>query len=39
MRQDAAVKLANAGEFGVAVVEVCDELIRRTQVIAGAVPR
>ncbi|MDH6193431.1 hypothetical protein M2272_000052 [Mycobacterium frederiksbergense] len=39
MRDREAVKLASTGEFGVAVGEVCDELIRRTQVIAEQYPK
>ncbi|CPZ02015.1 Uncharacterised protein [Mycobacteroides abscessus] len=37
-RQDATEKLAGNGDFGVAVCEVLDELIRRTQVIADEYP-
>lgn len=37
-RHDAAEKLAGNGDFGVAVCEVLDELIRRTQVIADEYP-
>lgn len=39
MRDREAVKLASTGEFGVAVGEVCEELIRRTQVIADQYPK
>ncbi|CRZ15534.1 hypothetical protein BN2156_02396 [Mycolicibacterium neworleansense] len=38
MRDREAVNLARTGEFGVAVGEVCEELIRRTQVIADQYP-
>lgn len=37
-RQDADEKLSNNGDFGVAVCEVIDELIRRAQVIAEEYP-
>ncbi len=37
-RQDATEKLAGNGDFGVAMCEVLDELIRRTQVIADEYP-
>lgn len=37
-RHDAAEKLDGSGEFGVAVCEVLDELIRRAQVIADEYP-
>ncbi|WP_237084577.1 hypothetical protein [Mycobacteroides abscessus] len=37
-RLDATEKLAGNGDFGVAVCEVLDELIRRTQVIANEYP-
>lgn len=37
-RQDAAEKLDGSGEFGVAVCEVLDELIRRAQVVADEYP-
>lgn len=37
-RQDADEKLSNNGDFGVAVCEVIDELIRRAQVMADEYP-